>query len=211
MKNVFFIALATVTLAVTPSFGGSLAASATGGVLSANFHFTVGWSFTVNSAVTVEALAFFDAGNDGLHDAHDIAIWRSDTTLVTSTTIPAGTSAVLDSGYREVAISPVLLNPGDYVIGAYLPLAVDTWHFGSGTVVTTIPQITFGHDQFVAGTSLAFPNSSNLNPGYFGPSFFVQDAVPEPSAGVLGLTGLGLVMAGLIRRRRPAGFACPGK
>jgi len=54
---------------------------------------TLGWSFTVSTTVSVDALGFFDVGANGLSGDHIVALWSSGggaPRLRRSTARPAG-------------------------------------------------------------------------------------------------------------------------
>src|SRR5690349_19066278 len=89
---------------------------------------TYGWDFTVNSPIRVSALGLFDSPffqtsipGDGLLESHAIGLWRaaSDSPLLATATLAAGTDARLFANFRYQSIDPVDLEPGQYVIGAY--------------------------------------------------------------------------------------------
>jgi len=84
---------------------------------------TFGWEFTVSSPVTVGALGVFDVGADGLAAGHAIGLWTGVGTLLASTTITTANSTPVTStspsgDWRSMAIAPLTLAPGDYVVGA---------------------------------------------------------------------------------------------
>ena len=153
----------------------------------------MGWSFTVSgSDLTVEALGVFDQGADRLVDSHPVGIWDSTgANLLAQVTVPPGTTATLNGGYRFESISPIALLAGvTYVIGAYYP----------GIASLTAPQddiillstqtyagITFVQSRqslLEAAGSFVFPNlDASVSQGAFGPNFeFLEaTATPEPS------------------------------
>ncbi|KPK47501.1 MAG: hypothetical protein AMK72_08370 [Planctomycetes bacterium SM23_25] len=86
---------------------------------------TVGWSFTVETAIEVSSLGLYDSGLDGLSQPHLVGIWDEGEQLLTSSEIPAGDGNPLVGGYRYSPIQPILLTTGHtYVIGATVPLGV---------------------------------------------------------------------------------------
>jgi HYR domain/Secretion system C-terminal sorting domain len=140
----------------------------------------VGWSFTVGAnPITLTALGLYDAGNDGLAEAHPVGIWTSAGILLSSTTIPAGTAATLNAGYRYNPITSIVLAAGQtYVIGTlYVNNSADQYILNSSQTIA--PQITYGQSQQnVAqqdgstppfGFPSGFPGPHNQ--GYFGPNF----------------------------------------
>ena len=157
----------------------------------------VGWQFTANSDISVTALGAYDLGLDGMGDSHDIGIFRvSDQTLVTSTTLVAGTSGFLDGDFRYVSLaSAVDLAIGDYVILMTLLNTGNDPQRVFDPVFTTAPEITWVQSANFAGISLAYPAAidfGDFNGGVFGPNFqFDSISVPEPGTfALLGIAGL---------------------
>ncbi len=172
-----------------------------------NGNSTIGYDFTLTSSVTVTELGFFDANlAEGPADSHPVGIWNSDGTLLASATVPSGAPSLLIDGFDFVSISPVVLGPGSYAIGAYgLMTSPDQFEFGeSGS--TTIAGLTLGGAVETFDTGLTFPTSPEAfaTEGYFGPDFLVGQAVPEPSTITLLALPFGLVVLFSIRRRRLA-------
>ena len=179
------------------------------------FTLTVGWAFTVNSPITVDALGLFDVDGDGLLESHQIGLWAGDGSLLGSTVItdanstPAASTSSLGN-WRFTSIAPLVLVAGEYVIGAVYAAstvnatnAIDAFVFGANA--TTVPEVTFGGNLFRQG--IGFPNNStNSNDGFFGPNLSVSAiAVAEPASLVLlgtGLAGLTGLAAWRVRRRR---------
>ncbi len=171
----------------------------------------VGWEFTPSQALSVTRLGFYDAGGDGLAQAHDVGLYTGAGALVTSATVLSGTSSTLQGVFRWVDIAPVSLNAGQlYVVGTYLAGTGDAWVW-SGSVVgvniidlTVAPFIQVG----AAGTarynccsevSLAYPATQiGGNRFVFVGANFDATAVPEP--GSLTLLAAGLTCF-LFRRR----------
>ena len=170
---------------------------------------TRGWELHLDHAQVLVDLGFFDFGQDGLVEEHMVGLWDSMGNLVTSVTIGAGTSSVLDGFFRYEAIAPILLSAGDYTLGAHYQTGsaagdeagVNNDHtFASG--VTYLGSRTAGSPGFQEPT-----NGSGFANGIFGPNARFADtaaaltSVAEPgSIGLLGLALAGLGLAGLRRK-----------
>lgn len=168
----------------------------------ANPPFTLGWSFTANSNIDVVDLGVFDDSQNGLTDSHQVGLWNSSGTLLTSTTVPSGTGATLDDQFRMVGVSPIELFAGQqYFIGALYTTGDDPLIFpGGATGFATASQITFDDATFASGSTLTDPTlTASTSPAYFGPNFEFS-ATPEPGSFVLLGTGL-LGFAGVLKRR----------
>jgi len=102
---------------------------------------TIGWTFMLSEPLTLAGLAWYDDNTNGLNYAHEIGIWLYDAgsnrwsydvtnaPLVLSATVPAGTNAVLNSGFRVVEFeSPTNLALGFYIVAG-------TWYSENPDVV----------------------------------------------------------------------------
>src|SRR5512135_2603468 len=56
---------------------------------------TLGYSFSANSPISVVGLGVYDYLGNGLNVAHDVGLWNASGTLLASTTVPAGSGASL--------------------------------------------------------------------------------------------------------------------
>jgi len=161
---------------------------------------SVGWEFTVNSTITVTGLGWYDQNGDGLQMAHEVGIWNSTGTLLTSGTVAAGTTDPLDGLFRTVSISSIVLTPGTYIVGGE-NFSTNTEQLAFGVTPTTISSISFVGGEFSAADGI-FEEPTNLTGNSnccWGPSFSVS-AVPEP--GAVALCGFGLLMLGVVAYRR---------
>ncbi len=124
MKRLLAIAAAVLVLAITalPAQAAPLYSitNATGLNLG-NPPFTLGSSFTVNTAMQLTALGFFDDGSNGLAESHQLGLWNSSGTLLATATVNAGVVDPLNGQFRYASIVPVTLLAGQsYTIGAVL-------------------------------------------------------------------------------------------
>ncbi len=164
---------------------------------------TLGYSFMVNSQITVTGLGVFDAGSDGLNVSHDVGLWDSNGNLLTWTTVPAGTVAPLNGYYRMATISGYTLTAGDiYYVGSVNGIDNDGWLQDPSTLIAA-PEITYLSRQFeFSNGGLVFPDlAGSGTTGYFGGNFeFGGSSVPEP--GTLLMLGSGVLAAvGTLRRK----------
>ncbi len=158
----------------------SLLSAATLGVTTSNDNvfmntgtWTLGYSFLVNSSITVTGLGVFDAGSDGLNVSHDVGLWDASGNLLASTTVAAGIVDPLNGFYRMSAISGVSLTAGNiYYVGSVNGIDNDGW-MQDPSVLTAAPQITYLSRQYeFSGGGLVFPDLvGSGSTGYFGGNF----------------------------------------
>jgi hypothetical protein len=170
----------------------------------ADMPFTVGWTFTTASNISITSLGVLDIAN---HNAHNVGLWSASGTLLASQNVtlqsPSYTSPQ-GSAFRFESIQPVTLMAGNsYTIGAeYTPeLYLDfyTYSLRAGSVVNSC--IRYGSAvQGPNNTGLVFPSTVVADKtGFFGPNFLFEP-VPEPRTVYLLATGL--VILGFRFRRK---------
>jgi len=179
------------------------AATPNGGEWEYNPYGNAGSEFTVTTNLTVTQLGFYDWGQDGLADAHEVGLWDAAGNLLASTVIQSGTgSSLAADGYRWNVVSAVPLIAGDdYIVGAYFPSASD--HFSDAAPINA--DFTMIKDLYLDGAGFAEPTTSDFNSntqGWFGPNVGTESVppVPEPItmfSAFMAISGLGMY----VRRR----------
>jgi hypothetical protein len=181
----------------------------------------VGWEFrTGPHPLHVVALGVHDSvftgpeGGLALAFSHVAGIFRRDTqALVGQATVPAGSLATLEAGFRYVPSSFVLLADTDYVAAATWPGVPQDTDFpepvdddyaffpANNTIAIPSPQISLGASggaRQIVSSVMAFPTFRyDHAEGIAGPNFkFEVLAIPEPS--IWSTLAIGLV-AGVCR------------
>jgi hypothetical protein len=148
------------------------------GSCGANSDQSIGWQFNVTSPITVNQMSWFDEAGNGLGVSHQVGIWTPGGTLIASTnvTIPAGTAATLNGGWRVVNITPTVLPIGSgYIVGGYNGSgSTDCLSFNVSQTVH--PDITY-IDATFSGINGIFerPTSfSAANNGFYGVGFTID-------------------------------------
>jgi hypothetical protein len=185
-KTLVLLWAVLLTLAATGQAQTPAVTSFTGGVSFLGIDGTartVGWTFTANNYLIVSALGFWDSNtSDDLLASHQLGLWTAAGSLVTSVSVQANDPATGNWRYHALA-APVLLAPGQYVIGATVtnPASDDYVRVPvSGGTVTTLASIAVGMSAISPSASgFAFPDTTEVgNLARFGPNLEV--APPSP-------------------------------
>lgn len=163
----------------------------------------LGRSFTVVSAANVVSLGIFDQGSDGLRNSHQVGLWNSTGTLLFSTLIASGTSAILDGNFRFNDIAPISLNVGStYFVAATYADANDDPYMVNATFASA-PMITHMNEQWEWGSALVFPDLINPNvDSYWGGDVRLVAVTATPEPATVTLLALGLAGIAVVRRRQ---------
>ena len=159
--------------------------------------YTLGFSFSLSQATTIDGLGYWTGGT---LSSHQVGIWSSSGNLLASGTVSAADPLL--GNYRYDSISPLLLGAGNYVIGGQFFGGL----FPSDLAgVTTAPNFTWTGDRQIQG-GFALPTEAYLTYGNQGIalvnfSIAQTNAVPEPATWAMMLIGFGAIGASLRRRK----------
>ncbi len=166
-------------------------------------HAVVGWQFEVTQSVAISALGVWDEDGNGLDFSHQVGLWTLDETLIRAATVdntstPAG-STFPGGRWLFTAITPVVLDPGSYVLGAVWEspdYRFDFFHVDS-TFATSFG-VSFVQERFkgnLLSPDLVFPDQGlGAGGGIFGPNAAVW-MIPEPATAVPAAAGILLIWA----------------
>ncbi len=139
--------------------------------------YVVGYAFELEQAALITDLGTLDLGGDGLSVGSSIAIWDAGSQAVLArATVPAQVSAPSSiwGGWRFVAIEPLRLEPGHYIIGAQV------YNGSSDRYLHDAPAqaaagVVWEEGRHSNGTGLLYPTNVTPNAGtWFGPNFLFR-------------------------------------
>ena len=202
-RRVLFIVASlalAICIGVNPAAADYAISSFTSTSVSSQSPMSLGWSFTTNSAVTVNALGYYDYQQNGLVDQHIVGIFNASGTLLASTPVSSGTVDPLNGSYRYASITPITLAAGQtFTIAATTVGYSDYWLFGTNSQFTVNSAISLIAGQYVyGGGSLQDPANHNFGWFYAPANFRIAptSSVPLPPSllllapGLFGLVGM---------------------
>lgn len=205
IKN--FVRNCVFALTATATFQAHAAAVnlTTPGLLYGGSQYTLGFKFTVDSAVSITSLGVFDDEGNGLGARAQVGLWDTSGNLLTSAFVGAGLAGDLEGVFRYADISPYALVAGtEYVIGSYttdLASSLGTGQGGTGSVDSLVNIIEDRFSNFNSAFSFADTTNSNAGGAWLGANFrYEAVSVPEPTS--LALAGLSLFALAAFRRQR---------
>lgn len=169
-----------------------------------------GFYLPSGGTILVNQLGYWDEGGDGLAIEHQIGLFQyngagSSYTMIATATIPSGTAATLDGGYRWVEI-PAISIPDIGQGGNYYVImashGTDAWTNGLGSGAPMDPgfgTLSSGALDFGGGTTVGSSGDINSSGGTFFGGANLGYAVPEPSA--MAIAAIGILASVALRRR----------
>jgi hypothetical protein len=198
------LALAALPVSAAPSAPAIVLTAA--GTEFESTPYTLGFSFSVQSAVSLDALGVWDRGADGLEAVADVALWRDgDPQALARATVDGGTAAALAGGFRWATVTPLLLSPGEvYTVGAFVDGGWATsFGLGQGGSAVVDGRVTLLEDRYSVDFALTYPDLSDHHAGgaWLGANLLIS-AVPAPAPAAMLGAGLATLACWLARRPR---------
>lgn len=139
--------------------------------------YVVGYAFELEAPVLITDLGTLDLGGDGLSVGSSIAIWDAESQAVLArATVPAQVSAPSSvwGGWRFVAIDPLRLDAGHYVIGSQVYNGSPDRYLHD-TPAQAAAGVVWEEGRHSNGTGLLYPSNVSPNAGtWFGPNFLFR-------------------------------------
>jgi len=173
IKHLIIAALILAATALAAEEKPLPALAVTTGAKSNGGDFAVGYRFTLDKQMTVTALGMTDQNNDGTLNepaSVEVAIWDDAGEQIVTAKVPL--TATADNGAFYVAIEPVKLDAGSYVIGAVTHKGGEGFFYDSP--IQAVPGVRWDEGRFAMGAALVCPQRKREEASsYFGPVFKV--------------------------------------
>ena len=146
-------------------------------------NFVVGYSFELSEPTVITDLGTLDLGKDGLSTGSSVAIWEAESqAILVRATVPAHVSSPSSiwGGWRFVAIEPIELAAGTYIIGSQVYQGSADRYLHDAEV-SLAPGVSWIEGRHSSGTGLLYPTNVTPNQGtWFGPNFLFRAPESEP-------------------------------
>jgi hypothetical protein len=211
MTRTWFVGICVAAaFSSTSAKGGSVALTATpiDVAYDEGFGATMGFSFTTNQPITIDALADWNPAVNG----SQVRLYDGSQRIIAETTITTNdptTGYVNSLGAGPDTFSIQTIQPVTLAANSTYYIATDVLAFNrylcNFSDILTDSSISYGGGVFAFATGqtpLTDESRGNLEPGFFGPNFVIgTSSVPEPSSIVLSLiaVAIGTICAGRTR------------
>jgi hypothetical protein len=167
-----------------------------------------GWEFHLDQPLTIGGVGIWDEHNQPLNIAHEVGLYTSGQTLLLDILLDnnnttAVASASPDGQWLFTSISPLVLQPGDYVLAATWGDPIDNadpFRLQANGVESFLNYTGMCSKTQLPSLQLVFPDCSGAplsSASFFGPNLAV---VPEP--GSIVMFGAAMLGLGSILRRK---------
>jgi hypothetical protein len=124
-KRLALLSTFVIVIGVSPSSASPIfdfTGTGAGSTATAGRQGTVGWSFTSSIPLTVDGLGLWDQTGSGLREPQTVGLWTSSGELLSTAIVGASSTPVPSSSsagqWLFTSVTPFVLSPGDYVLGA---------------------------------------------------------------------------------------------
>jgi hypothetical protein len=148
--------------------------------------YSLGWTFTPNSPITVTALGFYDDLQNGLTQSHPVGIYDKATQALLATATVVPTDPLTGFFHYTPLATPLTLAAGNaYVLMALVSTERYLAFAAIDPLWTVDPAITYGGSAVnyanPSATTLLYPDTFSAVGGDFGPNFLFTAAAAGPA------------------------------